>query len=70
MGNPSDGFFGKTIAVTISNYWAEVRRQPCRAACLALSSVAQASSASDRRRTTARPHRPHIGLVRINTRGR
>lgn len=24
MGNPSDGFNGKTIAVTISNFWAEV----------------------------------------------
>ncbi|XP_055369831.1 glucuronokinase with putative uridyl pyrophosphorylase isoform X2 [Betta splendens] len=24
MGNPSDGFNGKTIAMTISNYWAEV----------------------------------------------
>ena len=23
MGNPSDGFFGKTIAMTISNFWAE-----------------------------------------------
>lgn len=25
MGNPSDGFFGKTIALTIKNYWAEVK---------------------------------------------
>lgn len=24
MGNPSDGFYGKTIAMTISNFWAEV----------------------------------------------
>lgn len=24
MGNPSDGFNGKTIAMTISNFWAEV----------------------------------------------
>ncbi|XP_067910182.1 glucuronokinase with putative uridyl pyrophosphorylase [Heterodontus francisci] len=24
MGNPSDGFFGKTIAMTISNFWADV----------------------------------------------
>ncbi|XP_028826558.1 glucuronokinase with putative uridyl pyrophosphorylase isoform X2 [Denticeps clupeoides] len=24
MGNPSDGFHGKTIAMTISNFWAEV----------------------------------------------
>ncbi|KAL1530773.1 hypothetical protein AB1Y20_001671 [Prymnesium parvum] len=24
MGNPSDGFFGKTIAVSVSNFWAEV----------------------------------------------
>ncbi|XP_071527133.1 uncharacterized protein [Panulirus ornatus] len=23
MGNPSDGFFGKTISLTISNFWAE-----------------------------------------------
>eukprot|EP01063_Lacrimia_lanifica_P027124 TRINITY_DN3763_c0_g1_i1.p1 TRINITY_DN3763_c0_g1~~TRINITY_DN3763_c0_g1_i1.p1 ORF type:complete len:640 (+),score=262.56 TRINITY_DN3763_c0_g1_i1:69-1988(+) len=24
MGNPSDGFFGKTIALTVKNFWAEV----------------------------------------------
>ena len=24
MGNPSDGFHGKTIALTIANFWAEV----------------------------------------------
>ncbi|KAJ1566805.1 hypothetical protein HK405_008336 [Cladochytrium tenue] len=24
MGNPSDGFFGKTVSVLIANYWAEV----------------------------------------------
>ena len=24
MGNPSDGFFGKTLGVTVSNFWAEV----------------------------------------------
>lgn len=24
MGNPSDGFHGKTIAVSIANFWAEV----------------------------------------------
>lgn len=24
MGNPSDGFNGKTIAMSISNFWAEV----------------------------------------------
>lgn len=24
MGNPSDGFHGKTIAMTIANFWAEV----------------------------------------------
>ncbi len=24
MGNPSDGFNGKTIAMTITNFWAEV----------------------------------------------
>ena len=24
MGNPSDGFNGKTIALTIANFWAEV----------------------------------------------
>ena len=24
MGNPSDGFYGKTIAMTIANFWAEV----------------------------------------------
>lgn len=24
MGNPSDGFNGKTIAMTIANFWAEV----------------------------------------------
>jgi glucuronokinase len=24
MGNPSDGFFGRTIAMSISNFWAEV----------------------------------------------
>ena len=24
MGNPSDGFFGKTISLSIKNFWAEV----------------------------------------------
>ena len=24
VGNPSDGFFGKTIAVAVENFWAEV----------------------------------------------
>ena len=24
MGNPSDGFHGKTIAMTIRNFWADV----------------------------------------------
>jgi glucuronokinase len=24
VGNPSDGFFGKTIALSIANFWAEV----------------------------------------------
>ena len=24
MGNPSDGFFGKTISLSIRNFWAEV----------------------------------------------
>ena len=24
MGNPSDGFYGKTIALSIANFWAEV----------------------------------------------
>ena len=24
MGNPSDGFYGKTIAMTIGNFWADV----------------------------------------------
>ena len=24
MGNPSDGYFGKTIALSIRNFWAEV----------------------------------------------
>ena len=28
MGNPSDGFFGKTISLSIANYWAEVRLWP------------------------------------------
>jgi glucuronokinase len=28
MGNPSDGFFGKTISMSISNFWAEVRLWP------------------------------------------
>ena len=27
MGNPSDGFFGKTISLSIKNFWAEVRKQ-------------------------------------------
>ena len=27
VGNPSDGFFGKTIAVSVSNFWAEVSIQ-------------------------------------------
>ncbi|KAI9199670.1 uncharacterized protein BJ171DRAFT_517448 [Polychytrium aggregatum] len=28
IGNPSDGFFGKTISVLISNYWAQVTLRP------------------------------------------
>ena len=24
MGNPSDGFHGKTISMSIANFWAEV----------------------------------------------
>ena len=24
IGNPSDGFYGKTISMSISNFWAEV----------------------------------------------
>ena len=24
MGNPSDGFFGKTISLSIANFWADV----------------------------------------------
>eukprot|EP00049_Salpingoeca_infusionum_P014756 m.279516 g.279516 ORF g.279516 m.279516 type:complete len:623 (-) comp15744_c0_seq8:190-2058(-) len=28
MGNPSDGFFGKTISVSIQNYWAEATISP------------------------------------------
>jgi hypothetical protein len=28
MGNPSDGFFGKTISLSIANYWAEVTIAP------------------------------------------
>ena len=24
MGNPSDGFYGKTISLSIANFWAEV----------------------------------------------
>lgn len=28
MGNPSDGFFGKTIALTIANFWAEATIAP------------------------------------------
>ena len=24
IGNPSDGFYGKTISLTIANFWAEV----------------------------------------------
>jgi hypothetical protein len=24
IGNPSDGFFGKTISLSIANFWAEV----------------------------------------------
>ena len=27
MGNPSDGFYGKTIGLTVSNFWAEVTLQ-------------------------------------------
>ena len=28
MGNPSDGFFGRTISLSIGNFWAEVRLWP------------------------------------------
>ena len=28
MGNPSDGFFGKTISLSVRNFWAEVRLWP------------------------------------------
>ena len=24
MGNPSDGFYGKTIALSVANFWADV----------------------------------------------
>ena len=24
MGNPSDGMYGKTLGITVSNFWAEV----------------------------------------------
>eukprot|EP00051_Salpingoeca_urceolata_P018482 m.259822 g.259822 ORF g.259822 m.259822 type:complete len:616 (+) comp19206_c0_seq14:186-2033(+) len=30
VGNPSDGFFGKTIALSIRNYWAEVTITPSK----------------------------------------
>ncbi len=29
LGNPSDGFFGKTIAVSCANFWAEVFVSSC-----------------------------------------
>lgn len=28
IGNPSDGFNGKTISLTIANFWAEVTIKP------------------------------------------
>eukprot|EP00911_Craspedida_sp_UC1_P002995 UC1_evm5s2186 len=28
MGNPSDGFFGKTISLSIANYWAQAQIKP------------------------------------------
>ena len=28
MGNPSDGFFGRTISLSVNNFWAEVRVWP------------------------------------------
>ena len=34
MGNPSDGFFGKTISMSIDNFWAEVRVWPTRRLCI------------------------------------
>jgi len=27
MGNPSDGFYGKTISLSIENFWADVSIQ-------------------------------------------
>ena len=30
MGNPSDGFFGKTISLSVANFWAEVRLWPSK----------------------------------------
>jgi glucuronokinase len=30
VGNPSDGFFGKTISVTMSNFWADVTLSPSK----------------------------------------
>lgn len=29
LGNPSDGFFGKTIALSCANFWAEVSVSSC-----------------------------------------
>eukprot|EP01065_Artemidia_motanka_P040725 TRINITY_DN5152_c1_g1_i1.p1 TRINITY_DN5152_c1_g1~~TRINITY_DN5152_c1_g1_i1.p1 ORF type:complete len:672 (+),score=213.78 TRINITY_DN5152_c1_g1_i1:84-2018(+) len=34
MGNPSDGFFGKTISLSIANFWAEVTIQQSERLCL------------------------------------
>ncbi|KAK9806753.1 hypothetical protein WJX72_001492 [[Myrmecia] bisecta] len=33
LGNPSDGFFGKTISLSLQNFYAEVRCQPSAAVC-------------------------------------
>ena len=30
VGNPSDGFFGKTISVTLNNFWADVTLTPSK----------------------------------------
>jgi hypothetical protein len=33
-GNPSNGFFGKTLSLSIANFWAEVMIQPSEQLCL------------------------------------
>ena len=34
FGNPSDGYGGKTIALTIANFWAEATIAPSERLCL------------------------------------